>query len=1135
MKIRLTNVFFISFWSFSVAFEIKKKLLELIMRTFLFLFCTTLFSLTPTSIFSQNDKININRDKVISVDEVFNIVRAQSDYMFAYEGSLFKDFPKVKLKKGSIRLNKLLNICVTSTDFSVIFTANNTILIKKKNGLTRQQELKVSGTITDPSGLPLPNVTVLIKGTNKGVSSNLDGQYTITVPDPANVLVFSSLGFETEEVTVGKQKVIDVLLKESISALDEVTINAGYYNTSEKERTGSISKIAAKDIEKQPVNNPLAAMQGHLSGVHITQSTGSQGGNYRIRIRGSNFLDLASIGAPLTNTEANNPLYIIDGVPYNTDTLAERDISSNSLTLAGVSPLNTINPGDIESIEVLKDADATAIYGSRGANGVVLITTKKGRVGKTQVKVNVSTGVGEVTRFPNLMNTQQYLEVRKEALSNDGYTLETILDVYPSFDDDNPDLYVWDQNRYTDWQEVLLGGTAFRQSAQIAFSGGSENTQFLLSGAHASTGNVFPGDFKYKNTSVHFNLTHKSEDNRFTLSTSVNYGADTNDLPFYDLTGDAVTLAPNAPALYDADGNLNWENSTWVNPFSKLEQKYNSATYSLIGNTTLSYRPIRSLELKANLGYTKNNLESYRINPTTNRDPNGDIYDSSSSFISTNEGTNTSWIVEPQINWENHWKDTSLKILLGASFQHRENQKLHLFAFDFPSDALLQNLTAARVRLIEEDTESEYKYHAVFGRLNFNVKDKYILNLTGRRDGSSRFGPGKQYGYFGAIGAAWLFSEEGFLIDNTVLSFGKLRGSYGLTGSDNVPDYAFYDTYQSSGGGYNGSGLRPTRLFNPDLAWGTNKKLEVALELGFFKDRVFMTAAWYRNRSSNQLANVSLPKTTGFSFINDNFDALVQNSGVEIDLRTKNIQNDTFKWNTTFNISANRNKLLAFPDLENTTSANYLIIGESLSFSRVYNYLGVDPDTGLWQFEDRNNDGVIQGFTANGDFGDRNLIVDFTPEFTGGLGNVFTYKSLQLDVFFQFTKQKGNGYLAAYGMALGEKDQNMPVSILDRWQQSGEQAPIQRYYVANSDAQDARARYLGSNATITDASFIRLRNVSLTYSLPKEVVKDLGVNIYFQGQNLFLITGYEGADPERPGTRALAPLRQFTLGLNVTF
>ena len=1097
MKIRLTDV----------RFSIRKELLNIIMRTFLFLFCTALFSLTPKYVVSQNEKIMIEADMLVSVDEVFKIVKKQTDYMFVYHRDLFNNFLKVQLRRGGIQLNELLAKSLSFGDISIIFTKNNIILIKDKD----VQQFPVTGKVTDIAGVPISSVTVLIKGENKGTATNLNGHYTITVADSANVLVFSSLGFETQEIIVGNQTTINISLKENISALDQVIINAGYYNISERERTGSISKIEAKTIEKQPVNNPLAAMQGHISGMNIKQVTGLQGGGYRVQIRGLNFLG-----------GSNEPLYIVNGVPYDAGSLESSNLAANILPGGSVSPLNTINPADIESIEVLKDADATAIYGSRGANGVVLITTKKGKIGKTKIKISLSKTISEASGFVDLLNTDQFLEVGREAIENDGYILETL----PLFFSRNlPHLYVWDQERYTDWQEVLIGGIAYGHNAQLSFSGGNEHTQFLLSGGFVSEPTVFPGDSKYKKVSVHTNVNLQSENNRFKLNFSASYGSDSNDLPGTDLTRQARTLAPNAPALYDDEGNLNWENSTWKNPLAILETDYKAVSHSLVANTVLSYRPIPTLELKTSLGFTDFRLNSYSAAPHTSNDPNT-IGGQNSSFssITTNNGNGRSWIVEPQINWRQRWENASLNLLIGITFQQNRNQQLGVYGSNFPSNTLLQNLSAAKNQFVIQDTGSEYKYNAVFGRINFNWQDKYILNLTGRRDGSSRFGPGKQFGNFGAIGTAWIFSKENFLKNNLFLSFGKLRASYGVTGSDGVGDYSFYDAYGVSGG-YNGSGLESISLFNSDYSWQENEKLETALDLGFWKDRVFLSAAWYRNRSSNQLIFVPLPVTTGFSGINDNFDAIVQNMGFEIDLKSVNIQTNDFKWTTSFNISANRNKLVSFSGLESSTFKS-LVVGKSINIQRLYHSLGVDPETGVYQFEDYNNDGKI-------DFDDRNWIEDFSPKYFGGLGNTLNFKNLQLDMFFQFKKQKNRSYVAFAGLpGFG----NGSVTQLDRWQQVGDGKPIQRYSLSGSNGVHlAASRNADSNAVVTDASFIRLRSVLINYTVPESVVKGIDINIYLQGQNLFVLTKYDGPDPEIISLRTLPPLRQFTLGLNLGF
>lgn len=1094
-----------------------KNLILIMMRTFIFLCCTTLFSIAPKHAFSQSEKIFIDADKELTVDEIFDIIDTQTDYLFIYQEDVFKGFPKVILKKGRITVGKLLNKSLSRSNLNIIFTENNKIIIKNAKG----QQLTVTGKVTDQNSQPIPGATVLIKGTTKGTVTNIDGNYNITVLDPANVLVFSSLGFETKEITVGNQTTINISLKESISALDEVTINAGYYKTTERERTGSISKIDAKTIEKQPVTNPLAAMTGYLPGVNITQNTGVPGGSFNIEIRGKNFIN--------SGTE---PLYIVDGVPYNS-TESFRDNNSASIHPNG-NPgglLNLINPSSIESIEVLKDADATAIYGSRGANGVVLITTKKGKAGKTKVVLKVSTGLASVPRFVDLLNTQQYLEMRKEAITNEGYTLETVLDDHPNFDDNAPDLYTWDQNRYTDWQDVLIGGTAYSNTANLSFSGGNQQTQFLLSGAYQNETTVLIGDSKYGQASVHGSINHQFADDRLQVNLTMDYTASDSQLPAYlqQLSRAAYVLPPNAPALYDANSNLNWENSTWENPLAGLEIKYRSQAKNLILNTILSYRPVTSLELKANVGYTNYNNDSYNAIPATTQDP-AFVNTSERSLLFIGNALTQSWVVEPQINWKKRWGHTSLNMLVGATFSNKVSKQNGSEGRGFPSDDDILNLQKAIEITFWPSDKLEYSYQSIFGRLNFKWADRYIMNLTGRRDGSSRFGPGKQFGDFGALGLAWLFTEESFLKESTWLSFGKLRSSYGVTGSDNITDYAFFDTYTVvPGRDYNGSGLDPTRLFNPNFAWESNNKFEIALELGFLQDRIFLNTAWYRNRSSNQLIGIPLPGTTGFTTVNANFDATVENTGLEIDFRSVNFQNEHFKWSTTFNISVPKNKLVKFDGLEASTFKNDLVVGEPISISKRYHNIGVDPETGIYQFEDYNNDGVI-------DVSDRQKIEHTAPRFYGGIGNTINYKNWSLDAFFQFKKQRANSLLT--GLQPGTYA-NQQVAVLDRWQQVGEQVPLQLYAIGlgslGREANDAHEHYLNSDKFYTDASFIKLRNVSLSYALAPGSIPGMDVSIYLHGHNLLTFTKYKRSDPETLIGGWLPPLRQFTLGLQLGF
>lgn len=971
-----------------------------------------------------------------------------------------------------------------------------------------QQQQPVTGTVTDASGA-LPGVSITIKGTTTGTLTGENGYYSLRATQ-GDMLVFSFIGYKTVEIPVNDQLIIDVVLEQDATLLDEIIINAGYYSVKDRERTGSIARVTAKEIEKQPVSNPLAAMQGRIAGVNITQSTGVPGGGFDIQIRGKNSI----------RTDGNNPLYIVDGIPFGNENLGN-EFASAGILWTGLSPLNSINPADIESIEVLKDADATAIYGSRGANGVVLITTKKGKEGKTNFKINSYTGVGNVTRKLKLMNTEQYLAMREQALVNDGFT------DFPFYAYDING--TWDRNRYTDWQEELIGGTAYTNSIQATVSGGSESTQFLLSGTHYKETTVFPGDFAYRKASVNFNVNHISDDKKFEASLSGNYTADKNNLLGTDLTREAYTLAPNAPEPYNSEGGLNWENSTWNNPYRLLEEKYLAENNNLIANGMLLYRPFKGWELKAELGFTDSRLSESKTSPHTIYDP-AYGFSSEMSALFLNDAKLQSWNFEPQLSYKQEIFGGTINALVGATFQSRSRTQSGIYAWGFSNNNLINNMAAASNIFVLNTNNSEYRYGAVFGRINYSYEDKYFLNLTGRRDGSSRFGPGKKFANFGAVGAAWLFSREKYFDQNMQwLSFGKLRGSYGTTGSDQIGDYQYLNTYGLSQLNYEGVvGLEPTRLFNPDFSWETNTKIEGALELGFLKDRLFLSVAHYRNRSSNQLVGIPLPGTTGFPFVTANLDATVQNTGWEFEIQGRPISNNNFSWTTSLNFTIPNNKLISFPNLEGSTYANQYVIGQALDIYKVYHYTGMNPQTGIYEFEDYDRDGQI---TADND---REKIIRTTPEFFGGLHNSISYKKWQLDFLFQFVKQLGSNY--NYLGVLPGIASNLPTDFTDAWQQPGDNSTIQPYTTGlNSGVTNAYYRFLSSDGAFSDASFIRLKNLSLSYTLPTIWSELTSCRIYMQGQNLLTITRFKGPDPENQSTGVLPPLRVFSLGIELSF
>jgi len=971
------------------------------------------------------------------------------------------------------------------------------------------QTITVSGVVTELSGKTLPGVYVVIKGTpSAGTATANDGSYTLQrVPSDA-VLTFSFMGYKTAEIPVNGCTRIDVQLEEDIKTLAEITINAGYYSVKERERTGSITKITAREIENQPVTNVLSSMQGRTAGVNITQSSGVPGSSYSIQIRGTNSLRRAG----------NYPMYIIDGVPVSAETSSS--LSGAILPNTEINPLNTINPNDIECIEILKDADATAIFGSRGANGVILVTTKKGKGGqKTAFSINGGYGLSRVAGKLELMNTEQYLDMRRQAYANDGIT------TYPAnaYDING----TWDTTRYTDWQRKLIGRTAVNSTLQLSVSGGSENTGFLISGSHNEQTTVFDKDFRYKTDNLSGSLNHHSNDNRFNLNISGLFSAQTNNVINEDITSKTLRLSPNAPALYQEDGSLNWENNTFTNPVAAYESTYSNDSKTLNTSFKLGYELFPSVQIKFNGGINYQIFKELVLYPNTMYNPSFGIT-TASSMASKSQSQRFSCLLEPQINYRYTFKDHQFDMLAGGTYQQTENTILRLLGVGFESNSLISNLSAASNVSTSQDNITKYRYAAMFGRINYQYKNRYILNITGRRDGSSRFGPDKRFANFGAIGAAWLFSKESFLKDNRWLSFGKFRTSYGITGSDLIGDYQYLDTYTVSSTLYGGNtSLYPSRLYNPYFSWEKTTKLEVALETGFLNDRIYFTAAWYRNRSGNQLVGIPLPATTGFSSIQANLPATVQNTGLEFEINTTPVKTDNFQWNSNVNISFPKNKLVSFPGLAGSTYSDTYVVGHSTSIAKVYNYEGIDPETGLYTFTDYNEDGSIS--TPE----DNLAIKEIGIKYFGGLSNQFSYKHWEFSFLIQFVNQQQWNYNSL--ISRPGNINNQPIEVLNVWSEDNPEGQYMPYTTgANSHKNKLFTYFKNSTAAIGDASFIRLKNIQLSYRLSvNKYVQD--VLVYIQGQNLLTFTDYFGLDPEFILTGYLPPLKTWSFGVQLNF
>lgn len=921
--------------------------------------------------------------------------------------------------------------------------------------------------------------------------------------------MFRHPDYSEEKFTLTNQKVVNISLEQKVKGIEEVILNAGYYKVKDKERTGSIAKVSAKDIENQPVTNVLSTIQGRMAGVNITQNSGVPGGGYSIQIRGRNSLRTYAN----SEIDGSQPLYIVDGVPVGNGMTAT--YGANILSDANLNPLSNISPNDIESIEVLKDADATAIYGSRGANGVVLVTTKRAKKGSLGLSVNTSYALSSSLSNLTMMNTEQYLGMRRQAYANDG------ISVYPATAYDING--TWDQNRYTDWFRTLLGNTSVTSNVQLSLTGGGERTSFLVSYGHNEQTTVFAKDFRYKTNTLLGNLSHRSADNRLNFTMSTLFSKLEHNVISLDNTGSALFLAPNAPALYDSQGNINWQNNTFDNPLAAYNSTYSNNNVQFMNNFTAGYELLKNVQIRLNGGISYQTFDELSLQPSTIYNPSLGIGPANSRALQSNK-SRLSYTLEPQLNWTFKKGRHQVDVLAGGTYQADLNTQGAIQGYGFTSNAFIENIAAATTKLISDQVKTEYKYTAVFGRLNYQFDRRYIINITGRRDGSSRFGSNRKFANFGAVGAAWLFSNESFMKELSWLSFGKLRGSYGSSGTDNIGNYQYNDTFITSTLGYNNvTGLVPSKLFNPNFSWEKTVKLEAALEMGFFRDRLKITASHYRNRSSNQLVGYQLPSVTGFTSVLANLDATIQNTGWEFEIAGRPFTG-AFKWETSANLSIPRNKLLSFPGLEGSTYANSYAIGQPVNIVKLYHLEGVNPQSGQYIFTDYNGDGKISSPD------DRQVIKNIGVEFFGGWSNNFSYKNWSLSLLVQFVKQQSRNF--NYQMSSPGLMRNLPVEALNVWSPDN---PNGLYMPYHATASPQHSLFQMSDATVSDGSFIRLKNIQLSYRIPLQGKLIKEAKIYFQGQNLYTWTRYFGLDPEFSSLGFLPPLKTYSFGMQINF
>lgn len=1079
--------------------------------------------------------------KDMPVQKLFKAIEEQTGYSVTGDKSLLKNAKRVSIDVKNMELQEFLKIVLQDQPFRYEIS-ENTIIISEKlinrgfEPTAPSPHLNnappITGIIRDADGNPLQGVNVVVKGTKRGITTDAQGKFSIDAKEN-DILVISSIGYNIKEVKITSLNVPHIIaLDKSVSQLDEVQYIA-YGTTSKRFNTSNTTTVTAADIEKQPVNNPLLALQGRVPGMTIMQANGVPGGGITVRIQGRNNLDPRLVGS--------DPFYVIDGVPYASQNLNTFSGGSPNAPILGSSsndgvlrasgnygsPLAFINVADIESIAILKDADATAIYGSRAANGAILITTKKGRSGALKTDINLQQGWGQVPRKMDLLNTQQYMEMRWEGKRNDGRPVNTT----------DYDLRgVWDTTRYTDWQEELIGGTANFTRLNAGVSGGTNNIQYLLNSSYGKETSVFPGNFANTSGSLHFNLSVSSINQRLKLQMGGSYLVGKNLLPAEDYTSYALNLPPVAPSLYNNDGSLNWApdpetgNSTWFNPLGKEYYIFESKTNNLISNGSISYRIIPGLELKSTFGFTSITTDQFISALDQSEKPELRADRIRAATFSFN--TSRSWIVEPQLTFQQHLGRHNFSMLLGSTFQSQNNIGRGVTAGGHNSDLLLRDMLAGQFLLPSGLDVNEYKYNAIFGRINYALNARYLINITARRDGSSRFGPQSQFNNFGAIGAGWIMSEEQFL-KNSFISFAKLRGSYGITGNDQIGDYRFMNLFEpyNPGNPYQRViGLLPQGLPNPYLEWEENRKLQGGVDVGVWNDKLLLSINYYRNRSSNALTTVNMPSIAGFGSLITNLPALIQNTGWEMSF-SSNINIQSVYLGTNINLTIPRNKLLAFPDLEKSSLNQFMIIGQPIGIDKTVPFYGVDVLTGRYVFANKHGEPTINPMQ-----GVPTVLINTELRWYGGIQQTIGYKGFSLDFLVQATRKKSidvmyfgsPGYLAAFSPS--DVFGNQPVSVMKRWQKPGDLSTYQRF----------SSRPLAQNSgdlVYKDCSFVRIKNISVSYDVSDKLlhkIKLRRLRIYANAQNVFVFTPYRGLDPETLSTTSVPPLRMVTVGIQAT-
>ncbi|MDG3580869.1 SusC/RagA family TonB-linked outer membrane protein [Galbibacter pacificus] len=1000
------------------------------------------------------------------------------------------------------------------TKLRVIFT----LILVCMTYLSYAQEKTINGTITDQDGLPLPGVNIQINGTHTGTQTDFDGKYSINAT-VGSVLIYTYIGQKTEERTVGNSSTIDITMQEDAQALDEVVI-VGYGTSTKREVTDNIASVSSEDINLIPTPSVQSTLSGKAAGVQVTQVNGKAESGIKIRVRG-----VATISS------SQEPLYVIDGVPMIN--------SDENINDSPINPLVSLNPNDIESIEILKDASSAAIYGARGTNGVVLITTKRGKAGKTKVSINSSYGWSKPTNKRDFLNTREYVDLFTEATINSGGTEDDAAYYFNLFAENEAD---WRNNEVdTDWQDLaLVDGSV--EDFGVNVSGGSEKTQFFLSTGYNKTDAIIRGN-KLERYSLRSNIDHTIS-NKFKVGISTGISKTkidrlSNDNSFSTPLQAIAQLPFSKP--YEDNGVVPNGSTLYYN---FLFQEYNADhqvnIWRVLANLYGEYQITQSLKFRSEFGYDFNNQVEERFF--------GSLTESASTngYADANAVENEKYVLNNYFSFDKTFSNIDFNAVAGMSYEDDRRRLQSVEGQEFPSDDL-QTVDSAAEITGGGSSRTAYNFLSYFGRAGATIAGKYILKASLRYDGSSRFGKDERYGLFPAVSAGWIISEENFLKNNETLSLLKIRGSWGITGNAGIGNFASRSLF--GGASYNErAALSPTQLGDPSLKWENTSQYDLGIDFGFFNNRISLEADYYNKNTSDLLLDQPVPSSSGFTSITQNVGEL-KNEGFEFVLNTKNFIKEDFFWSTSFNISTNKNEITELPGGDIISGRNIAREGETVASFYMVEFAGADPDNGdaLFVRNTLNPDGTIDRSTTN-EFNEASRVVSGSPfpDLIAGLSNTIRFKDF--DMSFTFQGQWGASIYndgGRFQSASADYFDNQTSDQLDRWQQPGDitDVPQARLFGANGTQQSTR--YL------QEADFIRLRNVTLGYTIPSEVTKKFQVErlrLYFTAFNLLTFTDYTGWDPESTADfnsnndlavgvdfYSAPPAQTLTLGINIDF